>query len=55
MALKSGSSIGKRPGDIQTSPAAQAVDLRKTYGTGQAAVSALDGVDVTFERAGLPL
>ena len=50
MALKSGSSIGKRPGDIQTSPAAQAVDLRKTYGTGQAAVSALDGVDVTFER-----
>src|SRR6516225_1614769 len=34
----------------QASPAAQAVDLRKTYGTGQAAVQALAGVDVTFER-----
>jgi putative ABC transport system ATP-binding protein len=31
-------------------PAAHAVDLRKTYGTGQATVHALDGVDVTFER-----
>jgi putative ABC transport system ATP-binding protein len=30
-------------------PAAHAVDLRKTYGTGQATVHALDGVDVTFE------
>jgi putative ABC transport system ATP-binding protein len=30
--------------------AAHAVDLRKTYGTGQATVHALDGVDVTFER-----
>ena len=36
--------------DVQISPAAQAVELRKTYGTGQAAVHALDGVDVTFER-----
>jgi putative ABC transport system ATP-binding protein len=32
------------------SPAAHAVDLRKTYGTGQAAVHALAGIDVTFER-----
>jgi putative ABC transport system ATP-binding protein len=31
-------------------PAARAVDLRKVYGTGQAAVNALDGVSVTFER-----
>jgi putative ABC transport system ATP-binding protein len=36
--------------DRQTAPAAQAVDLRKTYGTGQAAVHALAGVSVTFER-----
>jgi putative ABC transport system ATP-binding protein len=34
----------------QTSSAAQAVDLRKTYGTGPAAVHALAGVNVTFER-----
>ena len=32
------------------SPAARAVDLRKTYGTGQATVHALAGIDVTFER-----
>ena len=50
MALKSDSSIGKSTGDLQTSPAAEAVDLRKTYGSGQAAVNALDGVNVTFER-----
>ena len=31
-------------------PAAQAVDLHKTYGIGQAAVHALAGVSVTFER-----
>ncbi len=31
-------------------PAARAVDLRKTYGSGQTAVNALDGVDLTFER-----
>jgi putative ABC transport system ATP-binding protein len=36
--------------DTQSAPAAQAVDLRKTYGTGQAAVHALAGVSVTFER-----
>jgi putative ABC transport system ATP-binding protein len=32
------------------SPAARAVDLRKTYGTGAAAVHALAGVTVTFDR-----
>ena len=31
-------------------PAARAVDLRKTYGTGQAAVEALAGIDVAFEH-----
>jgi putative ABC transport system ATP-binding protein len=36
--------------DRQASPAAQAVDLRKTYGTGQATVHALAGIDVAFER-----
>jgi putative ABC transport system ATP-binding protein len=34
----------------QAAPAAHAVDLRKTYGAGQAAVHALAGVTVTFER-----
>ena len=34
----------------QASPAAHAVDLHKTYGTGQAAVHALAGINVTFER-----
>jgi putative ABC transport system ATP-binding protein len=34
----------------QTAPAAHSVDLRKTYGAGQAAVHALAGVNVTFER-----
>jgi len=34
----------------QTTPAAHSIDLRKTYGTGQAAVHALAGIDVTFER-----
>ncbi len=32
------------------SPAAHAVELRKTYGTGQATVHALSGVTVAFER-----
>jgi putative ABC transport system ATP-binding protein len=36
--------------DTQAAPAAQAVDLRKTYGTGQAAVHALAGINVTFAR-----
>jgi putative ABC transport system ATP-binding protein len=41
----------QQPTDLaQRSPAAQAVDLCKTYGTGQAAVHALDDVDVTFEH-----
>jgi putative ABC transport system ATP-binding protein len=34
----------------QAAPAAQAVELRKTYGAGQAVVHALAGVTVTFER-----
>jgi putative ABC transport system ATP-binding protein len=34
----------------QASPAAHAIDLRKTYGTGQATVHALAGVSVTFQR-----
>jgi putative ABC transport system ATP-binding protein len=36
---------------VQAPPAAQAVDLRKTYGSGQTAVHALAGIDVTFERS----
>ncbi len=36
--------------DVQISPAAQAVGLSKIYGAGPAAVRALDGVNVTFER-----
>jgi putative ABC transport system ATP-binding protein len=38
------------PEETQTAPAAHAVDLRKTYGTGQAVVHALAGITVTFER-----
>jgi len=34
----------------QAAPAAYSVDLRKTYGVGQAAVHALAGVNVTFEH-----
>ena len=34
----------------QAAPAAHSVDLRKTYGTGPAAVHALAGVNVIFER-----
>jgi putative ABC transport system ATP-binding protein len=37
-------------GGRQTAPAAHCAGLRKRYGTGQAAVDALAGVDVTFER-----
>jgi len=36
--------------DLKDAPAAQAVDLRKTYGSGQATVNALAGIDVAFER-----
>jgi putative ABC transport system ATP-binding protein len=42
---------GESAQDTQTAPAAHAVDLRKTYGAGQAAVHALAGINVTFERA----
>jgi putative ABC transport system ATP-binding protein len=34
----------------EDTPAARAVDLRKSYGSGQAVVQALAGVSVTFER-----
>jgi putative ABC transport system ATP-binding protein len=40
----------KSTDDKRPAPAAQAVGLSKTYGTGQAAVHALAGVDVTFEH-----
>jgi putative ABC transport system ATP-binding protein len=36
--------------DRRATPAAHAVGLRKTYGTGQAAVHALAGITVTFDR-----
>jgi putative ABC transport system ATP-binding protein len=36
--------------ETQAAPAAQAVELRKTYGAGQAVMHALAGVTVTFER-----
>ena len=36
--------------DAQAGPAAHSVALRKTYGTGQAAVHALAGITVSFER-----
>jgi putative ABC transport system ATP-binding protein len=35
---------------VQAAPAAHSVDLRKTYGAGQAAVHALAGINVTIER-----
>ena len=46
MALKSEKSID----GVQAVPAAHSVDLRKTYGVGQAAVHALAGINVTIER-----
>jgi putative ABC transport system ATP-binding protein len=45
MTLTSGGSTDGAP----AGPAAHTVDLRKTYGTGQAAVHALAGIDVTIE------
>src|SRR6266568_3550163 len=36
--------------EVTAAPAAHAIDLRKTYGSGQAAVHALACVNVTFER-----
>lgn len=38
------------PAQRSAPPAAHAVDLHKTYGTGQATVHALAGVDVSFEH-----
>ncbi|MBV9001746.1 MAG: ABC transporter ATP-binding protein [Solirubrobacterales bacterium] len=40
--------IHSHPGPV--SPAARAVNLTKTYGTGDASVRALDGIDVELER-----
>jgi putative ABC transport system ATP-binding protein len=37
--------------DLQATPAAHAVDLRKVYGAGPTAVEALAGITVSFERA----
>jgi putative ABC transport system ATP-binding protein len=39
-----------REDHVDDTPAARAVDLSKTYGKGDAAVHALTGVNVTFER-----
>jgi putative ABC transport system ATP-binding protein len=36
--------------DLQSAPAAHSIDLRKTYGTGQAEVVAIAGKSVSFER-----
>ncbi len=46
MALTDQASTAQR----SSSPAAHAIELRKTYGTGQATVHALAGIDVTFQR-----
>jgi putative ABC transport system ATP-binding protein len=43
-------STEKSTEDVQAPPAAHAVDLRKTYGTGHAEVHALAGIDLVFER-----
>jgi putative ABC transport system ATP-binding protein len=42
--------VKPQPVSEHAAPAAQAVDLRKTYGTGQAVVQALGGITVTFDR-----
>ena len=41
---------GAPESEPQAAPAAQAIGLCKTYGTGQAEVHALAGVDVTFKE-----
>ncbi len=41
---------GAPAGEGQSAPAAQAIDLVKTYGTGPTEVRALAGVNVTFQR-----
>jgi putative ABC transport system ATP-binding protein len=43
--------LSEPPPEPPAGPAAHAVALTKTYGTGQAAVTALDGVDVSFARS----
>jgi len=45
-----GTAIAEPESLQEHSPAARAVELTKIYGTGDAAVRALDGVDVEFER-----
>jgi putative ABC transport system ATP-binding protein len=47
---KHGVTVAQSTESTPAAPAAHAVDLRKTYGAGQAAVHALDGITVTFER-----
>jgi putative ABC transport system ATP-binding protein len=42
--------MGSAMQDGTNGPAARAVDLHKTYGSGQAAVHALAGINVTIER-----
>ena len=43
-------STGQPTEEVANRPAANAIDLRKTYGAGQAVVHALAGVTVAFER-----
>jgi putative ABC transport system ATP-binding protein len=42
--------VATAPERLMTTAAARAVDASKIYGTGEAAVRALDGIDVEFER-----
>ncbi len=48
---KHGVTVAQSTETTEPAPAAHAVDLHKTYGAGQAAVHALDGITVTFERS----
>ena len=50
MSLTSNNQAGNSIGDRQEVPAAHASHLYKTYGVGQSATHALDGVTLTFER-----
>ena len=49
-ARTSGEFVTAPAGEGQSAPAAQAIDLVKTYGTGPTEVRALAGIDVTFQR-----
>jgi putative ABC transport system ATP-binding protein len=49
-AMSAPSTTSAPPAAAVPAPAAAAVDAVKSYGTGEAAVRALDGVTVTFER-----